>query len=61
MFRYLLVLVVVSAVVYAAVRIIHNMRHACPSCHGRGWYEGVRMKETCRKCGGSGKLDPRLH
>ena len=27
----------------------------CPGCEGKGWYMGVREKEICEICKGTGK------
>lgn len=33
-----------------------NRVPACPKCEGLGYWEGVRSKETCDRCKGSGEL-----
>ena len=33
-----------------------NKELSCPRCLGKGYWDGVRSKEKCNRCNGTGKL-----
>ena len=52
--------IVAAALIYSTWKLVlfllQYFRKAteCPSCDGKGWYMGVREKEKCEVCGGTG-------
>ncbi len=54
-------LLVVCAIFYGVYHVVQfgvktiAQKNACPRCDGYGYWDGVRGKEKCDACGGSGK------
>lgn len=56
--RYVIIAVVVFVVLYVLFRLLlpnHNP-NACPRCDGKGYWIGVRERERCDRCKGTGLL-----
>ena len=52
--------VILVAIIIILVRTLSkpliNAKNACPKCGGLGYWEGVRNKERCNECSGTGRL-----
>ena len=58
MIRVVMVLVVLLVIVLAIVLFVKHASpyRRCGKCNGLGYWEGVRMRERCDQCGGSGRI-----
>lgn len=56
-FRILLFVAVIGAVIYAINLLFDSPDMRCKKCDGKGYWLSTRgHKDTCDDCGGSGKL-----
>ena len=56
--RLVLLLALAMIVVLVIARVVKSASPylKCGKCDGLGYWEGVRMRERCDACGGSGKI-----
>lgn len=52
---------IAAAIIVAVWKLVlyflksYHSATACQGCNGQGWYWGVREKEKCKECNGTGK------
>ena len=58
MFRFIISLVIVALIlgVVMALRMRSPKEMTCSKCGGEGTWEGVRMRERCDACDGTGRV-----
>ena len=60
MFRYLFVGLAVLYGIYMIIKFLGLFtkdRNACPECEGKGYWYGLRERELCKRCNGTGKMN----
>jgi hypothetical protein len=61
MIRLLFLIAAVVFALYVAYRFISlftggKNRNICPDCEGKGYWYGLREREFCKRCDGTGEL-----
>ena len=55
--RIVAIVIIVGGVWWFYKFVTYNLakpKNACPRCDGKGYWEGVRNKEKCKQCNGTG-------
>jgi len=58
---YFLVIIFLGYFLIAKLPKMLSSTMTCPRCEGKGHWYGIRHREECKDCGGTGKIPKKLN